>query len=238
MLGATKDLRRTPEMMKELNDAMLDPTFPRILQDALAYAQQEFALAPAGKTATIRTISDVKNSTSNGCLFSGSLGQLSLSTNAVAVCVDFGRLRKLNEDSDTMANLISGMGPIVINLDAWSATTQAGLLRAHLDSEIQIICLQCFLLKNNVESTALLKVLLADLVFDGQHFGHGAAFLAAKMALIQKDEARRAYTGIKFSSLWESRLPKPKVKGCGLSCLGVGGCLGGTLNLGLLSLLI
>ena len=74
-------------------------------------------------------------------LFSGSLGQLALSTEAIPNNIDNGRIVGVLEGLVKLSDLSEIVGTIVINSDVWTNDTATDLQRADKDAEVSAACL-------------------------------------------------------------------------------------------------
>ena len=129
-------------------------------------------------------------------LFSGSLGQLALSTEAIPNNIDNGRIAGVLEEIVKLRDLSDLVGTIVINSDAWTEATATGLHRADKDAEVAAACLVAWLHKTHAEETEELKIIFADLIFEARPMGVGAKLMCKKLDIIRGEEKKRDYIGM------------------------------------------
>ena len=129
-------------------------------------------------------------------LFSGSLGQLALSTEAIPNNIDNGRIAGVLEEIVKLRDLSDLVGTIVINSDAWTGAIATGLHRADKDAEVAAACLVAWLHKTHAEETEELKIIFADLIFEARPMGVGAKLMCKKLDIIRGEEKKRDYIGM------------------------------------------
>ena len=129
-------------------------------------------------------------------LFSGSLGQLALSTEAIPNNIDNGRIAGVLEEIVKLRDLSDLVGTIVINSDAWTKATATGLHRADKDAEVAAACLVAWLHKTHAEETEELKTIFADVIFEARPMGVGAKLMCKKLDIIRGEEKKRDYIGM------------------------------------------
>ena len=129
-------------------------------------------------------------------LFSGSLGQLALSTEAIPNNIDNGRIAAVLEGLTNLRDLSEMLGTIVINSDAWTNDTATDLQRADKDAEVSAACLVAWQHKESTSDTEALKTIFADLVFEARPMGVGATLMCKKLEIIKGEEKKREYTGM------------------------------------------
>ena len=185
------------DMDKFMQQAVTDGNLADVLKEVYVYCQAKFNVTPLGKAVTARAVADVKKQGKlKNALFSGSLGQLALSTEAVPNNIDTGRIAATLSGIHVLADAVDKMGTIIINVDTWTADDADQLLRAHCDAEIAATCLIAFAHKEFPEHTEELLAPLADLVFDARPLGSGANFMCCKLDLIKKEEDKRQCAGM------------------------------------------
>ena len=129
-------------------------------------------------------------------LFSGSLGQLALSSEAIPNNTGVGRIAGVLEQLATFSGLSELIGTIVINSDAWTNDTATDLQRADKDAEVAAACLVAWQHKELAPQTEELKMIFADLVFEARSMGVGALLMCKKLDIIRSEEKKREYTGM------------------------------------------
>ena len=128
---------------KKFEELIVNGNLENELTRAMSYAQSTVATVPQGKVATRREASDVKSTADAGCVFSGTLSMLELSRNALEG-FDTSRISFTLGTYPSIPELIKGIGPVTINIDAWVDEGFANLQRFGKDAEVHALCLLLF----------------------------------------------------------------------------------------------
>ena len=182
---------------KKFEELIVNGNLENELTRAMSYAQSTVATVPQGKVATRREASDVKSTGDAGCLFSGTLSMLDLSRNALEG-FDTSRIAFTLGTYPSIPELMKGIGPVTINIDAWVEEGFANLQRFDKDAEVHTLCLLLFWASGTSQEANLLTA-CADLVFDGQRKGLGSRLSSAKVVHLENEEKKRH---VLASSAW------------------------------------
>ena len=119
------------DMVKYFQDLVMMGELAAELKQAYDYCQDKFNLRSLCKAIPDRPVADVKQLAKQGkVLFSASLGQLLLSSEAIGSNNDTGRIAGILEHLLKLSDLSEMLGTIVVNADSWAGGDAQGLERA------------------------------------------------------------------------------------------------------------
>ena len=163
----------------KLHEAMAANAFDTELQKAFIYVNEAIPKSAVGRSCGISTAEVIKghcDTPDSHFSASGTLSQLDLGVNAIS-SLDVGTIKMVMEQATNKNRLLEMMGPVTINIDAWSGSEFTQLKRADKDGYVQAFCLIIFWSQHDEALSKVLSSSATDLIFKFQKLGQGLGLL-------------------------------------------------------------
>ena len=139
---------------------------------------------PKGRRCCIIDPADIKQRCMiRDCLAAGTLSQMDLNAQAVLV-IDVSSIRILIAGANSVFDLPTFVGQVIINVDTWTSNTATSLCRADKDGFVMALCLLIYWHKDDPLTLAALIDYASDMAFMFISLGTGHAMMYLNMVVV------------------------------------------------------